>query len=185
MIVSCNSIFGFLLVVTILFHKRILRSQGFNPDRARDKFTILAVAFFLSVPTIPIGQSSIVYSLIFFFGGLILAIPAGVLSWKHTVRNIKDNVLYFDEGGLALYVALIGVIIVSAVAGYLGFMMEFVWSAAGWTTMSLALLVFLIVKHEKKVGPLMLVECESLTPTKGQCTTPCGGAVAREERLVS
>jgi hypothetical protein len=163
MIVSFNSIFGFLLVMIILFHKRILRSQGFNPERARDKFTIFAVAWFLSVPTIPVAQLPIIYYLMFFLGGLILAIPAGVLSWKHTVRNIKGNVLYFDKGGLPLYAAILGVIIVGAIAGYLGFMVEFVWFGWGWTTMSFAFLVFLIVKHEKKVGPLMLVECESLT----------------------
>ncbi len=82
MMLPFNWIYSFLLGGIMLFHKRILGSLGFNPARARDKFTFLAVVFFLLMPTIPGAQPSVFYHLIFFLGGVILAIPAGLLSWE-------------------------------------------------------------------------------------------------------
>ena len=155
MTVSFNSIFVFFPVVLMLFHKRILRRLGFNPERARDKFGFLSTAFFIFIVTYLAAQSSLSYHITFFLGGLSVAIPAGILSRKHTFKNIKDNVLY-SRRGLVFYLSLVAGAVLGGAAGYLGLLKEFVSFAAGWATMSLALLVFYIVRYEKKLGPLML-----------------------------
>jgi predicted MFS family arabinose efflux permease len=152
---SLNSVFAFVSVILVLFHKPILRRLGFNSERARDKFVILSAAFFIFIATYLGAQSPLPYHMTFFLGGLSVAIPAGILTRKHRFKNIKDNVLY-PRKGLAFYLPILAGAVVGGVAAYLGFLKEFVSFAAGWTTMSLGLLVFFTVRYEKKLGPLML-----------------------------
>jgi predicted MFS family arabinose efflux permease len=139
----------------MLFHKTILRRLGFNPERARDKFVILSAAFFIFIATYLGAQSPLTYHMAFFLGGLSVAIPTGILSRKYTFKNIKGNVLY-SRRGCAFYLSLIAGTVLGGVAVYSGLLKEFVSFAAGWATMSLALLLFYIVRYEKKLGPLML-----------------------------
>lgn len=139
----------------MLFHKSILRRLGFNPERARDKFGILSAALFILIVTYLGAQSSLSYHVTYFFTGVSVAIPAGVLSRKHMFKNINDNVLY-SRKSFAFYLSLVAGVVLGSAAGYLGLLREFVSFGGGWATASLALLVFYIVRYEKKLGPLMI-----------------------------
>ncbi len=70
-------------------------------------------------------------------------------------KNINDNVLY-SRKSFAFYLSLVAGVVLGSAAGYLGLLREFVSFGGGWATASLALLVFYIVRYEKKLGPLMI-----------------------------
>ena len=158
MTVSFDSVVGYLTLAVVLFHKRILLRLGLNPRRARDLFGILSAAGFLLIANNYLRVESFLSDHIkLFLAGLIAGIPAGILSTKDMFKNIKDNVLY-PKRGFVFYLSWIVGAVLGGGAAYFGVVNEFLSFAAGLSTMGLALLIFYIIRYEKRYGPLMFYQ---------------------------
>jgi hypothetical protein len=155
MTASLDSLFFLLALIFVLFHKRILRRLGLNPKRARDLFGILYAGVLILIVNYLRVEFFLSDHVRLFLAGLIVGIPAGILTTKDMFKNIKNNVLY-PRRGFVFYLSCFVGTVLGGGAAYLGLFREFLSFAAGWSMMSLALLIFYVVRYEKRFGPLML-----------------------------
>jgi len=152
---SFDAIFQLLLATVALFHKGILRGLGLNPKRVRDRLGILWVIFFAFVVNYAsylVAEPFRSRPMKFFLVGLVVGIPAGILSAKDMFKNVKDNILY-PQRRLLLYLSLLVSGALGGGAFYFGFVEEFLSVAAGWSTTSLGVLMLYIIRYEKSYGP--------------------------------
>lgn len=155
MIPSLETVIEIIALVVVLFHKRILVALGFGPKRLRDLIGILSVGVFLLIVAYLRTHSVLSDHKELFAAGLILGVPAGILTATNMLKNIKDNVLYprksfgfYSTSGLGA-AAGVG-------AFYFGYVTDFLSFAAGMSLTILTLLMFYIIRYEKRFGPVSL-----------------------------
>ena len=152
---TIDSLINILVVVVVLFHKRILPVIGLDPKRLRDMIGILSVGVFILIVEFLKRQPVLSDHTELFLVGLILGVPHGILNATNVIKNIKDNVLYARKG-LGFYLTFVVVVTGVAAAAYFHYVTEFLLLAAGMSLTDLALVVFYIVRYEKRFGPVIL-----------------------------
>ena len=150
-----------VIVILLVFLKRIMWLFGFDPGRARDLFGFSTLLFLLIIFQSFILNGFIFKNTKFFVTGVIIGVPVTIVTNHFYFRNIKDNVLY-PTWKYILLAILIGIPLGTWVV-HEGFVREALSLMFGICFVDIIGLFVDSMRYEKKHGELYLKKKQSKT----------------------